>query len=87
MTNRTERQFEETNAAVTKAVTDFVNEIGRIIVEWDAVAPTHIIETTLMELCSRASNLTDELETVVGPATQKLLAALAEYRDSKLEDR
>ena len=87
MSNSTDRQFEETNAAVTKAVTDFVSEIGRIMTEWEAVAPTHIIETTLMELCSRASNLTDELETVVGPATRKLFAALAEYRNSRSEDR
>ena len=70
-----------------KAVTDFMSEIDLIMTEWDAVAPTYIIETTLMEVCSRASDLSDELEPVVGPATRKLFAALAEYRDSRLEDR
>ena len=58
-----------------------------MIAKWDDVAPTYIIETVLVDPCSGLSDLTDGIEPAVGPATRKLLAALAEYRDSRLEDR
>ena len=40
-----------------------------------------------MELSAEVSKLTDDFKDVVGPATLKLLDALAEYRDSEFEDR
>ena len=79
-------QFEDADAAVTLAVTAFVNEIEAISRKWeDVVSPSHIIESALVELSAEVSKLTDEFK--VGPATSKLLAALADYRDSELEDR
>jgi hypothetical protein len=87
MTDSTDRNYEEATAAVTQAVTGFLREIDLMMGKWDAVAPTYIIEAMLVELCSRVSKITDGLDPAVGPATRKLLAALADYRDSKLEDR
>ena len=87
MTNSTDRQFEEANGAVAKAVAVFVSEIELMIGRWDAVLPTYILETALMDLCLGLSDLGEELNPAVGPATRKLVAALAEYRDLRLEDR
>ena len=87
MTDSTDRNYEEAAAAVAKAVTDFLREIDLMMGKWDAVAPTYIIEAMLVDLCSSVSKITERLEPAVGPATRKLLAALAEYRNSPLEDR
>jgi hypothetical protein len=40
-----------------------------------------------VELSAEVSKLTDEFKDVVGPATSKLLDALAAYVDSEVEDR
>ena len=53
----------------------------------DAVSPSYIVESALVELSAEVSKLTDEFKDVVGPATSKLLDALADYRDSEFEDR
>ena len=87
MSDSEDRQLEEANSAITNAVTDFLSEIDRMMGQWDCVAPTYIIEAALMDLSSGLVDLGEELDPAVGPATRKLFAALAEYRDSRLEDR
>src|SRR6478672_2206413 len=44
----------------------------------------YVIESTLLELCTELSVLAPDIKTVAGPATVKLLDALAAYRDSEL---
>ena len=51
---------------------------------WENVAPGYVIESTLLELCTELSVLAPDIKTVAGPATVKLLDALAAYRDSEL---
>ena len=81
-------QFEDADAAVTRAVIAFVNEIESIFGKWeDVVSPSDIVESALVELSAEVSKLTDEFKDVVGPATSKLLDALAAYVDSEVEDR
>ena len=38
-------------------------------------------------LCAEVAKLTDDLKEIAGPATLKLLDAMAEYRESEIEDR
>jgi hypothetical protein len=87
MSASTDSQYEEINAAITQTVTDFTSEIDLMVANSDAVPPTYILAAALMDLCSGLANLGDELAPAVGPATRKLLAAMADYRDSRLEDR
>jgi hypothetical protein len=42
-------------------------------------------EFALIDLCEQVPDLVESLE--MGPATKKLLAAMAEYKDSLFEDR
>ena len=80
-------EFQEADEAVARAVTTFVSDIDQAMVKWEAVAPSYILESVLSDLCSELPKLADGLESAVGPATQKLLGALAEYRDSQAVDR
>ena len=76
------RQFKEANAAVTRAVAAFVSEIESMFGKWeDVVAPSYLVEIALLDLSTAVSELTDEFKDIVGPATSKLLDALAAYRD------
>ena len=50
---------------------------------WEAVTPSHVVEITVLEL----AKLNDDLKTIAGPATSRLLDTLAVYRDSRPEDR
>jgi hypothetical protein len=79
--------FDDADAAVTLAVTTFVNEIESLFDKWKDVAPSYIVESALVELSAEVSKLTDEFKGIVGPATSKLLDALADYRGSEVEDR
>ena len=79
-----EKQVQEADAAVTRAVTAFVSEFESIWGRWENVAPGYVIESTLLELCTELSVLAPDIKTVAGPATVKLLDALAAYRDSEL---
>ena len=79
--------FQEADEAVARAVTTFVSEIDQAMVKREAVAPSYILESMLSDLCSELPKLADGLESAVGPATQKLLGALAEYRGSQAVDR
>jgi hypothetical protein len=53
----------------------------------DGVAPSYLVEVALMDLSTALAELTDEFKDTVGPATSKLLDALADYRDSRPQDR
>jgi hypothetical protein len=78
--------FTDADAAVTLAVTQFVNEIDSFYGKWEGIAPSYIVESLLLQLCAEVTEMADELKDEVAPATLKLLDAL-EYRDSRPEDR
>ena len=82
-----ERHFQEAEVAVTRAVEAFAGEIESMFAKWETVPPSYIMEHALLELATVLSELTDDLKTVAGPATAKLLDALVAYRDSQPEDR
>jgi hypothetical protein len=79
-----EKQVQEADADVTRAVTAFVSEFESMWGRWENVAPAYVIESALLELCTELSVLAAEIKSVAGPATVKLLDALAAYRDSEL---
>ena len=79
--------FQEADETVARAVTTFVSEIDQAMVRWEAVSPAYILESVLSDLCSELPKLADGLESTVGPATKKLLGALAEYHDLEAVDR
>ena len=79
-----EKQVQEADAAITEAVSAFVSEFESMWGRWENVAPAYVIESTLLELCTELSVLSADIKTVAGPATVKLLDALAAYRDSEL---
>ena len=79
-----EKQVQEADAAITRTVTAFVSEFESMWGRWENVAPAYVIESALLELCTELSVLAPEIKTVAGPATVKLLDALAAYRDSEL---
>ena len=84
-----ENQIEEADTAVEQAVTTFVSEFESMWGRWEDVAPAYIVESTLLALCEDLCELSDEMKYVVrggGPATAKLLDAMAAYRDSNVED-
>ena len=58
-------------------------------VQWEAVAPAYVVERALLLLCDEMTNLIDDpgLAEIMGPAMVKLSNALADFRDSKFEDR
>lgn len=84
-----DEQFQEADAAVERTVAAFMRAIERMMVRWDGVAPTDIIEGVLLELCRELTELIDDprLAGHLRPATHKLSSALADYRDSRLEER
>jgi hypothetical protein len=84
-----DRQFREADAAIARAVATFISAIERIEGRWESVAPTYVIETMLMELCEKLTKLLDDpdLAASLGAAETKLSNALADYRDSRFEDR
>ena len=86
MADNTERQFQEADAAVDRAVAAFVIKIERMSGKWQAVAPAYIVERVTLALCEETSKLIDDSETA-SPAMLKLSNALADYRDSRAEER
>ncbi len=87
MSDITGREFQEAGDAVRLAVTAFAGEIDQLLEKWEDVPPVYIVEIALASLCDELSELTDELKADAGTETQKLLAAMAEYRDAKAKDR
>jgi hypothetical protein len=55
----------------------------------DAVAPAYIVERVLLMLCGEMTKLIDDpdLANSMGPALLKLSNALADFRDSRWEER
>jgi hypothetical protein len=49
----TERQLREADAAVDKAVADFISQIETMSGRWDAVAPAYILERVCCWRCVR----------------------------------
>jgi hypothetical protein len=89
MNDSTKRQFQAADAAVDKAVATFMSKIESMSGKWDAVAPAYVIERVLLVLCEELTKLIDDpdLANIMGPATVKLSNALADFRDSRFEDR
>ena len=85
----TERQFREADAAVAKAVAVFISKIESMSGKLDAVAPAYILESVLLALCEEMTKLIDDpdLANVIGEVMLKLSDALADYRDSRWEER
>jgi hypothetical protein len=73
MSDSTEPQFQEADAAVDQAVAAFISEIKSMSGKREAVAPAYIDDP--------------DIANSMGPATLKLSLALAEYRDSRGEER
>jgi hypothetical protein len=89
MNDSTKRQFQQADAAVDKAVATFMSKIESMSGKWDAVAPAYVIERMLLVLCEEMTKLIDDpdLANIMGPAMVKLSNALADFRDSRWEDR
>jgi hypothetical protein len=85
MNNRTERQFQEADAALEGAVITFKREIKPTLGKWEAVAPAYIVERLMLALCTEMSKLVDESK-IDGEATLRLSNALADYRDTRWEE-
>ena len=56
MADNTERQLREADAAVDKAVADFISKIELMSERWDAVAPAYILESVLLALCEEMTS-------------------------------
>ena len=84
-----ERQFQEANAAIERAVIAFANKIEQLFGRWEAVAPSYIVQRALRELCEETIKLADHpvIADFVGPATLRLSNALADYRDALPRER
>ncbi len=94
MGKSTDRQFQEANEAVGRAVAAFRIKIEGMLEncasgKWVAVAPSYILQCTLLELCEEMSRLMDDprLVDLLGPAGMKLSNALVDYRDSLPAER
>jgi hypothetical protein len=55
MSDSTDQKFEEVKAGVKQAVAKFASEIENIFGKFDPVAPSTIVEFTLLELCEELS--------------------------------
>ena len=80
-------EFKEANAAIEEAALVFVEKIVELFGKWGEVRPSYILEIALRELSELLSPVGDHLRPALGPASLKLLDALAAYRDSTSEDR
>jgi len=89
MNDSTKRQFQEADAVVDEAVAAFISKIDSMSGKWDAVAPAYTLERLLLGLCDEMTKLIDDpdLANSMGPALVKLSNALADFRDSRWEDR
>jgi hypothetical protein len=68
----------------------FIGKIESMSGKWDAVAHQHIVERVLLALCDEMTKLIDHpdiAEHSMGTPMMKLSNALADYRDSRWEDR
>jgi hypothetical protein len=82
----TDRQFQEADAAVARVVATFMSAIDRTMVHWEKVSGQYILEGVLLQLCEELTKRIDFFSPV-GDATLKLSNAMADYRDSRFEER
>jgi hypothetical protein len=88
MSNDTERQFQEAEAAVEQAIAAFRSKIKSVMPgKWEAVAPAYLRARLLVGLCKEMAKLIDDPDLGIGPAELKLSNALADYRDARAGDR
>ena len=89
MNDSTKRQFQQADAAVDKAIAAFISKIESMSGKWEAVAPAYIVERVLLGLCDEMTKLIDDpdLADIMGPAMVNLSNALADFRDSRFEER
>jgi hypothetical protein len=89
MNDSTKRQFKEADAAIDEAAAAFIGKIESMSGKWEAVAPAYIAERVLLVLCDKLTKLIDDpdLANSMGPTLLKLSNALADFRDSRWEDR
>ena len=89
MTDSTEQQFHEADAAIDKAIVAFIGKIKSTALQWEAVAPAYVVERALLLVCNEMTKLIDDpgLAERMGPAMAKLSNALADFRDSRFDDR
>jgi hypothetical protein len=89
MNKKTDQQFDAADAAIKRAVTDLVSKIDQTSVRWEAVSHSYVFERALLALCAVMVKLIDDPDVghCVGPAELKLSNALADYRDSRFEER
>ena len=84
-------EFKEANAAIEEAALAFVEKIVEMFGKWGEVRPpVHPRDARSKNLSELLSPADDHLRPALGPATLKLLDALADYRDVRgplIEDR
>ena len=80
-----DREFDQANAAIERAVATFISAIERLKYRYERVAAQYVIATMLRELCDELAKLIDDpnlADSVIGPAEMRLSNALADYRDT-----
>ena len=94
MNKNIDRQFQKANAAIKRAVADFMGQIDKIkghcaTGRWQAVAPSYIVERTLLAMSAELAKLIDDptLADLASPASLKLSNALADFHDSQASER
>ena len=60
MTDSTEQQFQEADAAIDKAIAAFIGKVKSTAVQWEAVAPAYVVERALLLLCDEMTKLIDD---------------------------
>ena len=60
MTKNTERQFQEADAAVERAIAAFMIKIEQMSEKWEAVSSQYIVEHVALALCAGMSKLVDD---------------------------
>ena len=78
MNKNIDRQFQKANAAIKRAVADFMGQIDKIkghcaTGRWQAVAPSYIVDRTLLAISDELAKLIDDpiLSDLAGPAQSR----------------
>jgi hypothetical protein len=84
-----DRDYHKADAAIERAVTDFVGTIDKLMGRWETVAPSYIVERMLLAMSDELAKLIDDpiLADLAGPAQLRLSNALADFRDSLATER
>ena len=88
MSKKIEHKFDQADTAVEQTVTAFMDRVDRLMMRWECVSPDYVLERTLLELAEQLAKRIDEPHSCPhGPATIRPSNALADYRDSRGEER